>query len=75
MTQPCRASTVAAMPVPIPLIAALMEARITHLAIKVEGGGENTRIAEFDRDTAAAWIPAELQEQLIKLADRFIYSD
>ena len=36
------------MPEPIPLIAALMEARITHLAIKVEGGGENTRIAEFD---------------------------
>ena len=64
-----------AMPVPIPLIAALMEARITHLAIKVEGGGENTRIAEFDADTAATWIPAELQEQLIKLAERFIYKD
>ena len=75
MTQPCRASTVAAMPVPIPLIAALTEARITHLAIKVEGGGENTRIAEFDRETAAEWIPAELQEKLIKLADRFIYSN
>ena len=64
-----------AMPVPIPLIAALMEARITHLAIKVEGGGENTRIAEFDADTAAAWIPAELQEKLIKIAERFIYKD
>ena len=64
-----------AMPEPIPLIAALTEARITHLAIKIEGGGENTRIAEFDRETAAAWIPAELQEKLIKLADRFIYSD
>ena len=64
-----------AMPEPIPLIATLTEARITHLAIKVEGGRQNTRIAEFDRDTAAAWIPAELQEQLIKLADRFIYKD
>ena len=76
-TEDIRADTdwMQAMPVPIPLIAALMEARITHLAIKVEGGGENTRIAEFDRDTAAAWIPAELQEKLIKLADRFIYSD
>lgn len=63
------------MPVPIPLIAALTEARITELVIKVEGGGENTRIAEFDRDTAAAWIPAKLQEQLIKLVDRFIYKD
>ena len=76
-TEDIRADTdwMQAMPVPIPLIAALMEARITHLAIKVEGGGENTRIAEFDRDTAAAWIPAELQEKLIKLADKFIYSD
>ena len=64
-----------AMPVPIPLIAALTEARITELHIKIEGGGENTRIAEFDRDTAAEWIPAELQEKLIKLANRFIYSD
>ena len=75
MTQPCRASTVAAMPVPIRLIAALTEARITHLAIKIEGGGENTRIVEFDAETAAKWIPAELQEKLIKLADKFIYSD
>ena len=50
-----------AMSVRIPLIAALTEARITELHIKVEGGGENTRIAELDRDTAAAWIPAELQ--------------
>ena len=49
-----------AMPVPIPLIAALTEARITELVIKVEGGGENIRIAEFDRDTAAEWVPAEL---------------
>jgi hypothetical protein len=64
-----------ALPEPIPLIAALTEARITHLVIKVEGGRQNTRIAELDRDTIAAWIPAELQEQLIKLADRFIYSD
>ena len=64
-----------AMPVPIPLIAALTEARITELAIKIEGGGENTRMAEFDKETAAAWIPAELQERLIKLANRFIYKD
>ena len=64
-----------AMPEPIPLIAALTEARITHLVIKVEGGKRETRIAELDRDRAAEWIPAELQEQLIKLADRFIYSD
>ena len=63
-----------AMPVPIPLIAALTEARITELHIKIEGG-ENTRIAEFDKETAAKWIPAELQEQLIKLADTFIYKD
>ena len=76
-TEDIRADTewMQAMPVPIPLIAALTEARITELHIKVEGGGENTRIAEFDRDTAAAWIPAELQEQLIKLANRFIYRD
>ena len=64
-----------AMPVPIPLIAALTEARITELHIKIEGGGENTRIAEFDVNTAAEWIPAELQEKLIKIADRFIYKD
>ncbi len=64
-----------AMPVPIPLIAALTDARITELHIKVEGGGRETRIAEFDRETAAEWIPAELQEKLIKVADRFIYTD
>ena len=74
MTQPYRASTVAAMPVPIRLIAALTE-RVAHIVIKVEGGGRESRIAEFDRDTAGAWIPAELQEKLIKLADRFIYKD
>ena len=65
-----------AIPEPIPIVVALgLTERITELHIKVEGGGENTRIAEFDRDTAASWIPAELQEQLIKLANRFIYSD
>ena len=64
-----------AMPEPIPFIAALTEARITHLVIKVEGGRQNTRIAELDRDTVAAWIPAEMQEQLIKITDRFIYKD
>ena len=64
-----------AMPVPIPLIAALTAARITELVIKVEGGGENTRIAEFDKETAAAWIPADMQAELIKLANRFIYKD
>ena len=64
-----------AMPEPVPLIAALTEERITELVIKVEGGGQNTRIAEFDAETAAAWISAELQEKLIKLADRFIYKD
>ena len=76
-TEDIRADTewMQAMPVPIPLIAALTEARITELHIKVEGGGENTRIAEFDRDTAAACIPAELQKKLIKLATRFIYKD
>ena len=63
------------MPVPIPLIAALTEARITELHIKIEGGGENTWIAEFNAETATEWIPAELQEQLIKLATRFIYKD
>jgi len=48
---------------------------ITELVIKVEGGGREIRIAEFDAETAAEWIPAELQEQLIKIADRFIYKD
>ena len=64
-----------AMPVPIPLIAALTQRRITELVIKVEGGSQNTVIAEFDGDTAAEWILAELQEKLIKLADRFTYKD
>lgn len=64
-----------ALPEPIPLIASLTEERITKLHIKVEGGKRETRIAELDRDTIAAWIPAELQEQLIKIADRFIYKD
>ena len=63
------------MPVPVTLIAALTHRRITELVIKVEGGSQNTRIAEFDGDTAAAWIPAELQEKLIKIAERFIYKD
>ena len=48
--------------------------RITELHIKVEGGGRETRIAEFNAETAAEWIPAELQEKLIKIADKFIYS-
>ena len=76
-TQDIRSDTawMQAMPEPIPLIAALTEARITHLVIKVEGGRQNTRIAELDRDTAAAWIPAEMREQLIKIADRFIHKD
>ena len=67
-----------AMPAVKPLSALLplaVQACITELVIKVEGGGRETRIAEFDRDTAAAWIPVELQEKLIKLADRFIYKD
>ena len=65
-----------AMPEPIPIIAALgLTERITELHIKVKGGGRETRIAEFNAKTAAKWIPAELQEKLIKLADRFIYSD
>ena len=48
---------------------------ITELVIKVEGGKRNTRIAEFNAETAAAWIPTELQEKLIKLAYRFIYKN
>ena len=64
-----------AIPKPIRLIAALTEARITELVIKVEGGSRETRIAEFNAETAAEWIPAELQEKLIKLVDRFIYKD
>ena len=77
-TEDIRADTdwMQAMPVPIPMIVALgLTERITELHIKIEGGGENTRIAEFDRDTVSEWIPAEMQEQLIKLADRFIYKD
>ena len=67
-----------AMPAVKPLSAILplaVEARITELHIKVEGGGRETRSAEFNAETAAAWIPTELQEKLIKLADRFIYKD
>ena len=60
-----------AMPEPVRLIAALTEERITELVTKVEGGKREIRIAEFDREAAAAWIPAELQEQLIKIVDRF----
>ena len=77
-TEDIRADTewMQAMPVPIRLIDTLgLTERITHIVIKVEGGGRETRIAEFDAETAAKWIPAELQEKLIKLADRFIYSD
>lgn len=67
-----------AMPAVIPLSAVLplaVQARITELHIKVEGGGRETRIAEFNTETAAEWIPAELQEKLIKLVDTYIYSD
>ena len=65
-----------AIPEPIPMIVALgLTEHIAELVIKVKGGRRETRIAEFDKDTAAKWIPAELQEKLIKLADRFIYSD
>ena len=64
-----------AMPEPIRIIDALgLTERIIELHIKVERGGRETRIAEFDAETAAEWIPAELQEKLIKLADKFIYS-
>ena len=67
-----------AMPAVKPLSTILplaVEARITELHIKVEGGGRETQIAEFNAETAAEWIPPELQEKLIKLADRFIYKD
>ena len=63
------------MPVPVRLIAALTQRRITELVIRVEGGSQNTRIAEFDGDTAATWIPADMQEKLIEIVDRFIYKD
>lgn len=49
--------------------------RITRLVIKVEGGCQETCIAEFDGDIVAERIPAELQEKLIKIADQFIYPD
>ena len=65
-----------AMQEPIPLIAALTGECITELVIKIEGGKRETRIAEIkDTETTAAWIPAELQEKLIKFADKFIYKD
>ena len=67
-----------AMPAVKPLSVILplaVEARITELTIKVEGGNRETRIAEFNAETTAEWIPAELQEKLIKLADTFIYKD
>ena len=78
LTEDIRADTdwMQAMPEPIPIVVALgLTERITELHIKVEGGGRETRIAEFNAETAAKWIPAELQEKLIKLADRFIYKD
>ena len=66
-----------AMPEPIPLITLIaQQEHIIELVIKIEGGGRETRIAEIkDAETAAEWIPPELQEKLIKLADRFIYKD
>ena len=65
-----------AMPEPIPLITLLaQQEHIAELVIKVEGGRRETQIAEFNAETAAEWIPPELQEKLIKLADRFIYKD
>ena len=64
-----------AMPEPIPLIATLMGERITELHIKIEGRKQNTRIAEFNAETAAKWIPTELQEKLIKAVDKYIYKD
>ncbi|MDE0084233.1 MAG: hypothetical protein OXU23_00870, partial [Candidatus Poribacteria bacterium] len=65
-----------AIPERMPIIDTLrLTERITELHITVEGGGRETRIAEFNADTAAEWIPAELQEKLIKLATRFIYKD
>ena len=64
-----------AMPVPVPLITLIaQQEHIAELVIKIEGGKQNTRIAEFDAETAAAWIPVRLQEELIKLADKFINS-
>ena len=65
-----------AMPEPIPLITLIaQQEHITELVIKIEGGSRETRIVEIkDAETAAEWIPAELQEKLIKLADKF-YKD
>ena len=48
---------------------------IIELHIKVEGSGENARIAEFDTKTAAEWIPADMQVEFIKIADQFIHKD
>ena len=66
-----------AIPEPVPLMTLIaQQEHITELVIKVEGGKRETRIAEIkDAETAAEWIPAELQEKLIKIADRFIYKD
>ena len=62
-----------AMPELIPLITLLaQQEHIAELVIKIEGGSRETRIAEFDAETAAKWIPAELQEQLIKVVDKYI---
>ncbi|MDE0401488.1 MAG: ParB N-terminal domain-containing protein [Candidatus Poribacteria bacterium] len=66
-----------AMPEPIPLMTLLaQQEHIAELVIKIEGGSRETRIAEIkDAETAAEWIPAELQETLIKAVDKFIYKD
>ena len=66
-----------AMPEPIPLMTLLaQQEHIAELVIKIKGGSRETRIAEIkDAETAAAWIPAELQDQLIKAVDKFIYKD
>ena len=48
------------MPEPIPMIVALgLTEHTTELVIKIKGGSRETRIAEFDAETAAKWIPAE----------------
>ena len=77
-TRDIRADTewMQAIPEPMRIIDTLrLTERITELVIKVEGGGRETRIAEFNAETAAEWIPVELQEKLIKIADKFIYKD
>ena len=62
-----------AMPEPIPLITLIaQQEHIAELVIKIEGGGRETRIAEFDAETVVEWIPAELQEKLIKVVDKYI---